>query len=121
MPQLTLAHIHTFLDSLPRLEPCWGIPHVHVALIVKRGKLLAWGTNQYSSRKEGCGSDHYSLHAEAAAIKRLGNKEYLRGAVLIVVRRSAESFINSEPCDTCKCRLQKHMREDGLSAVYYSS
>jgi len=120
MPQLTEAHIHTFLESIPRLEPCWGIPHVHIAMILKRGKLLAWGTNQYSSRKEGCGSDAYSLHAEAAVIKRLGNKEHLRGAVLVVIRRGDTRLINSEPCSVCKCRLQKHMREDGLSAVYYS-
>jgi hypothetical protein len=29
-------------------------------------------------------------------------------------------LINSEPCDVCKCRLEKHIREDGLRAVYYS-
>jgi hypothetical protein len=44
----------------------------------------------------------------------------LRGAVLVVVRPGAISFNNSEPCDECKIRLNKHMREDGLLAVYYS-
>lgn len=120
MPQITQAHIQTYLETIPALKPCWGIPYVHIALILKRGKLLAWGTNQYSSRKEGCGSDTYSLHAEAAVIKRLGNKQHLKGAVLVVVRQGAVSLINSEPCDVCKCRLEKHIREDGLRAVYYS-
>jgi hypothetical protein len=122
MPQLTIAHIHTILEGLPRLETGWGLPYVHIALILKRGKLLAWGTNQYGSRKEGFGYDTYSCHAEASVIKRLGNKEHLRGAVLVVVRLgSRKNILNSEPCSTCKCRLEKHMREDGLSAVYYSS
>jgi hypothetical protein len=120
MPKITKDHIHTLLEGIPVPGPCWGLPHIHIALILKRGKLLAWGTNQYSSRSMGCGSSTYSCHAEAVVIKRLGNKAHLRGAVLVVVRPGTHTFNNSEPCDECKIRLNKHMREDGLVAVYYS-
>jgi hypothetical protein len=121
MPQITLAHIHTLIEGIPKPTLCWGIPHIHIALVLKRGRLLAWGTNQYGSRSKGCGASTYSCHAEAVAIKRLGNKTQLKGSILVVVRLGANSFNNSEPCEECKTRLKKHMREDGLLAVYYSS
>jgi len=78
--------------------------------------------NRSGTRSQGCGWSDYTLHAELAVIKKLGNKELLRGAILIVVRltNDPDHFINSHPCDTCKLTLTKHMRDDGLRAVYYS-
>lgn len=94
----------------------------HVAILHKRGKLLAIATNAVGSRSRGCGFGDRTIHAEMAVIKRLGDISKLRGAELIVVRlhRNSGAVKPSEPCHNCKLTLTKCMREYGLRAVYYS-
>ena len=123
MPPITREFIHTLLESLP-LKDDAGIGHTHAAVILRSGKVLANATNQAGSRSKGCGHSKYTIHAERNAIKKLGNKELLNGAILVVVRLKrvdgSLKFYYSEPCDSCKIQLRKHMAEDGLKRVYYS-
>ena len=100
-----------------------AVGHEHVAILLSaRGHVLEISKNKAGSRSRGCGWSERSLHAERAVIKKLGNKDLLRGSILIVVRLSKEPahFRGSSPCDECRRSLEKHIREDKLKAVYYS-
>lgn len=106
------------IDSLVRRHNT----QIHIALIVKRGKVIQSAFNSIGTRSKGCGYDHYSIHAERAVIKKLGNLRELDGAFLMVVRiaKGTREVVNSEPCHTCKCHLEKCIKEYGLRCVYYS-
>jgi deoxycytidylate deaminase len=95
---------------------------IHIAMIVKRGKVIQMAVNSIGSRSRGCGYDNYSIHAERAVIKRLGNLRELDGAFMMVIRiaKGTKQVVNSEPCHTCKCHLEKCIKEYGLRRVYYS-
>lgn len=100
--------------------------HVHVAMIVKRGKILAQATNRIGSRSRGAGYSGLTIHAERNCIKQLGDISQLRGADMYIMRisRSAErppEFMCSKPCCECEVFLGKCMREYGLKNVYYTS
>ena len=94
--------------------------HLHVAAIVKRGKVLATAENSVGSRSRGAGYSDYTIHAEKAVVKKVGDVSQLRGASLCVWRVSAMSVLPSKPCSDCQIFLEKCMREYGLRAVYYS-
>lgn len=94
--------------------------HLHVAAIVKRGKVLATAENSIGSRSRGAGYSDYTIHAEKAVVKKIGDVSQLRGASLCVWRVSAISVLPSKPCADCQIFLEKCMREYGLRAVYYS-
>lgn len=94
--------------------------HLHVAAIVKRGKVLATAENNIGSRSRGAGYSDYTIHAEKAVVKKVGDISQLRGASLCVWRVSAISVLPSKPCADCQIFLEKCMREYGLRAVYYS-
>lgn len=99
---------------------------IHVAVLMKRGKIVAEATNGFGSRSRGSGYSQSSIHAERNVIKEFGNIYDLKGAEMYVVRISrnyksegCEQFIGSEPCCQCKVFLEKCMREYGLKNVYY--
>jgi hypothetical protein len=94
----------------------------HIAMLVKRGKVIQIAHNSIGSRSKGCGYDNYTIHAERAVIKKLGNLRQLEGAYLMVIRisKSTRQVLNSEPCHTCRCHLEKCIKEYGLRCVYYS-
>lgn len=99
-------------------------PHrteLHHATIICRGKVLASAYNKVGSRSRGCGYSDRTIHAERAAVKRLGDVRMLKGATLIVVRygHSGETK-SSNPCHDCRLFLEKCMREYGLRKVIYS-
>ena len=96
---------------------------VHVAFIIKHKKILAVAANKVGSRSNGSGYSAKSLHAEKAVVKALGDMSQLRGATLIVIRvmKGTREIGNSEPCHSCKCHLEKCMKEYGLRQVYYST
>ena len=123
MPPITREFIHTLLESLS-LKDDSSICHTHAAVILRNNKVLANATNKVGSRSNGCGHSKYTIHAERNVIKKLGNKDLLAGAVLVVVRLKRVDgtlkFYYSEPCESCKTHLRKHMAEDGLKRVYYS-
>ena len=99
------------------------LSQVHIAAIIKRGKVLAVSTNAIGTRTKGCGYDNRSIHAERAVIKKVGDNNALNGAILVVYRiaRGSKKIVNSEPCHNCKRHLNKCIEEYGLKSVYYST
>lgn len=99
-----------------------NLKHVHVALLYRRGKLLGVATNFVGSRNKGCGYDHRTIHAERAVIKKVGDTAKLSGAILIVIRiaKGTREIVNSEPCHSCRCHLEKCIKSYGLRSIYYS-
>ena len=67
--------------------------HLHYAQIFRRNKLLAEARNTIGSRSRGCGWNDYTLHAECAVIKRLGDLTKLKGCVLLVIRVNKQGEI----------------------------
>lgn len=94
----------------------------HIALIMKRGKILEIASNFVGSRQGGCGYDDLTIHAERAVIKKMGDHTKLAGAIMIVIRvsRGTNQIGYSKPCDMCKCHLDKCIKKYGLKCVYYS-
>lgn len=94
----------------------------HIAVIHRRGRVMAIASNTVGSRSRGCGFSDYTIHAERAVIKKLGDNTMLKDAVLVVVRIKKDgTFGNSEPCHACKKHLTKCMIEFGLRHVHYSA
>ncbi len=95
----------------------------HIAVVMKRNKILAVASNSVGSRSRGCGYAERTIHAERAVLKKIGDVRQLQGAILIVLRisRGLREIVNSEPCHSCKCHLEKCMKEYGLRNVYYSA
>ena len=101
---------------------------IHVAALMRRGKIVAYATDGFGSRSRGSGYSASSIHAERNVIKEFGNVHELRGLDMYVVRISrnyksegTNQFIGSKPCCQCKVFLDKCMREYGLKNVYYMS
>jgi len=95
---------------------------LHIAFIYgKGGALLAMATNKVGSRSQGAGYSKYTIHAERAALKAIGDESLLRGATLVVVRiNKMGELACSKPCNGCVCHLEKAMDRYGLRRVYYS-
>ena len=101
---------------------------VHVAIIIKRTKVIAVATNKVGSRSRGAGWSDCTIHAEKNVVKELGDFDQLRGATLYVFRISRckekegrEKIQNSEPCHDCHKFLQKCIQKYGLRKVFYST
>lgn len=102
---------------------------VHIAVLVKRGKILAQATNRNGSRSSGSGYSDRSIHAERNVVKQLGDITKLRGADMYIMRISRDfthrvgfdRYINSTPCRDCQLFLEKCIREYGLKNVYYTA
>jgi hypothetical protein len=93
---------------------------LHVAVIIKRGKVLAVAQNRVGSRSRGSGYSSQTIHAEKAVVKKLGDISKLRDATLCVWRVSAISVLPSKPCSECHLFLHKCMKEYGLRSVMYT-
>ena len=96
--------------------------NVHIAIVMKHGKIIEMATNHLGTRSRGCGYADRTIHAERAVIKKIGDHTKLDGAILIVVRisRGTQQFANSIPCSTCTPHLEKCVKDYGLRRVYYS-
>ena len=98
-----------------------GCTQTHHATIIRRNKILASAINKVGSRSMGAGYSDWTIHAERAVVKRLGDISQLRGATLIVVRYNKKGqMLNSKPCHDCELFLEKCMRDYGLRKVIYS-
>lgn len=95
----------------------------HIAILMKRGKIMEIASNSVGSRSKGSGYQERTIHAERAVLKKVGDVSKLNGATMIVIRvmRGTKGVGNSEPCHSCKCHLEKCMREHGLRQVFYST
>lgn len=100
-----------------------NLKHIHIAILTKRGKILSVASNFIGSRKRGAGYDNRTIHAERAALKKVGDTTKLNGATLMVIRITKGTFEvgNSEPCHSCRCHLEKCIKEYGLKCIYYST
>lgn len=96
--------------------------YLHYAQILRRGSQIAIARNTIGTRSKGCGWDAYSLHAERAVVKRLGDTSQLRGCVLVVVRiNHQDKYLQSKPCHGCTKFLSKCIKKYGLLRVEYSN
>lgn len=100
---------------------------IHVAVLIKRGRIIAEATNGYGSRSRGSGYCANSIHAERNVVKEIGNIHELKGAEMYVVRISRnkdleleDPFVGSKPCAQCRVFLEKCIKEYGLKNVYYT-
>jgi hypothetical protein len=100
---------------------------IHVAVLMKRGRIIAEATNGFGSRSRGSGYCTSSIHAERNVVKELGNIHELKGAEMYVVRISRnkdldmeDPFVGSKPCAQCRVFLEKCIKEYGLKNVYYT-
>jgi hypothetical protein len=101
---------------------------IHVAILIKRNKVIATATNKIGSRSRGAGWSDYTIHAEKNVIKEIGNIDLIRGATMYVFRISrckskegSDKIQNSEPCYDCHIFLQKCIHKYGLRKVFYST
>lgn len=106
----------------PTLHAYHAAHHVHIAMIFNRGRqLMVSSINKVGTRSKGAGYSTCMIHAERAAIKRLGDVSKLRGATMVVLRINRSGELRySKPCSECQCHLTKCIREYGLRRVYYS-
>jgi hypothetical protein len=95
----------------------------HIAILMKRGKVLEVASNSIGTRSKGAGYADRTIHAERAVLKKIGNVAKLDGAILIVIRimKGTKDIGNSAPCHSCRCHLEKCMKKHGLKTVYYST
>ena len=101
---------------------------VHVAVIVKRNKVIAIATNKIGSRSRGAGWSDCTIHAERNVVKEMGDFDQMRGASMYVFRISKcqtkcgmEKIQNSAPCYDCHVFLEKCVKQYGLRNVFYST
>ena len=118
----SILHLFYANTTLKALWEKSYLRHVHVAMVLKRGKLIDMATNWIGSRTSGCGYDNLSIHAERAVIKKIGDHTKLNGAILIVFRisRGKKEMVDSTPCKGCQPHLEKCVKEYGLRRVYHS-
>lgn len=119
--------ISSFLDD-PRTTKLHAshATSVHLAVLVRRGKVVATASNRMGTRSRGCGFNNMTIHAEVNVVKSLGDTTKIKGCDLYVMRvpkesRRAHGFMNSKPCHDCEKFLIKCMKEYGLNNVYYTS
>ena len=108
----------------PKALPCrTHRTHFHIAVLVKRGKIISQATNRIGNRSKGVGYSELTIHAERNCVKELGDLSKLRGADMYVMRVATNNseFRCSKPCHECEVFLEKCMREYGLKKVYYTS
>lgn len=101
---------------------------MHIAILVKRGKILAEATNKLASRSNGAatrGSQNF-IHAERNLIRTIGDTDKLKGADIYVMRIATSvktgeiEFRYSQPCPECTVLMEKCLREYGLRHVYFT-
>ena len=118
----TLELIEKYI-SIESVSMKTNLRQVHIAIIIKRGKILDIASNFVGSRDSGCGYDNRTIHAERAVLKKVGDTTKLAGATLIVIRiaKGTKEIVNSEPCHSCQCHLEKCIKTYGLKQVLYST
>jgi hypothetical protein len=90
---------------------------VHFAVIIKRNKVIAMANNKFSNFLPHL----WSLHAERAVVRNLGNMEKLRGSILFVWRSTETTKkLDSEPCPNCRIFLQSLIDKWGLKCVIFT-
>lgn len=97
----------SWLYAALRLAALSEMSRKHGAIIVKGGRVLAFGINVNKGL--------YSMHAEMVALNKC-NKEELKGASIYVARVSNGEPRMSRPCDVC----QHAIADVGIKKVFYT-
>jgi deoxycytidylate deaminase len=116
---------YKFLEIFKSLNPKCG-SKFHIAVIMKRGKILSYATNQLASRSSGAssrGSQTY-IHAEKNVLRNISKKD-LRGSSMYVMRLKqlpdgTSQYQYSQPCPECEVLLKKCINKYGLTSVYFT-
>lgn len=95
---------------------------LHIAFLYnKKGNLICKSINKVGTRSRGAGYSEYTIHAERAVLKLIGNYIFLKDATLVVIRIGKSGDIKySKPCHGCEYHLNKAIRLYGLKQVFYS-
>ena len=95
---------------------------LHIAFLYdKKGDLICESKNKIGTRSKGAGYSEYTIHAERAVLKLVGNNIFLKDATMVVIRVGKSGDIkNSKPCHGCECHLSKAIKLYGLKRVFYS-
>ncbi len=100
-----------------RYTKCSRLHSHHVAIIFQGRKVLAIGHNRVRSRN---GNHQWTIHAEADAVRQLGDVSKLRGARMVVVRLTPTGLSCSAPCHSCAVLIEKCQREYGMLGLLHS-
>lgn len=122
MPHFTRDDFIPIAEEMAHALHMRHTTNVHMAFVFgPRHTLLASAINRAGSRSLGAGFSGYTIHAERAALKAVGDIRKLDGASLVVIRVGKKGEImGSEPCSSCRRHLEKCMRDYGLKYVFYS-
>ena len=72
------------------------------------GRMMACAWNKAMTPSKGCGASAHTMHAEIAAIKRVGDLDHLANCVLVVARFTpGGALASSSPCAQCRRKLGK--------------
>jgi len=113
LPSWVCKHVDNDVLRTPNRYTTRHKTYNHVALIFKGRKLIAIGQNTVGGRN--------MIHAEAAAINAVGNRDKLRGAMIVVIRiNRGMELMNSAPCQACQVLIRKCQREYGLLGCIHS-
>ena len=117
--------IKKYAEDLARYAPSKKFrpmsTHHHIAIVIKRGKIIASATNKCKTRSTTPCSGGFTIHAERNVLRTLGDYSKLKGATLLVIRvLSNGSLGDSKPCHSCQMHLQKCIEVYGLTKVVYS-
>lgn len=90
----------------------------HGALVVKDGKIISCGNNQYKANKMKIATRNHrcSIHAEEAALKQCDKQSCYNGTVY-VARIASYGRADSKPCSRC----QKILKSFGICKVCYTT
>jgi hypothetical protein len=100
---------------------------INMAIIAKRGKILATATSPNDSRSSASSSSDKIIYVEKSVVRQLGDIRNLRGCDLYIMNISKDNkkdetkFMNSKPCEECQVFLDRCIREYGLNKVYFTS
>jgi len=124
MPQLEnfllYEHAQSIIQNKGQKRNC--LTSLHIAVLVKRGKIIETAMNSLGSRARGAGYSGLTIHAERAVVKKLGDISKLRGCTMYVWRVGFAEFypMSSEPCSECVVFLNKCKKQYGLREVYFT-
>lgn len=99
----------------------------HLAMLVRRGKIICVAPNRLGSRSRGCGYGKYTIHAEKNCIKKFGDTSKLKDCDMYIMRvcenrmTGQKYFALSKPCSDCQLFLEKCQETHGLKNVFYTS
>ena len=118
--------LNQFIDDPNTMRLCQTNTSFHVAMLVRRGKIIQTASNRVGTRSRGSGYSKYTIHAEKNVIKQIRNLHLLDGCDLFIMKIHQHkltkelTFCHSSPCHSCQVFIEKCQKEYGLKNVYYT-